>query len=107
MTNTIISNKNYGIIMVLYLTKLYYYYGIISLILALDSVVYPAMRSVPEGGEVTMCYGARPNDLLLVYSGKDCDSGDSRYKETEIIIVETELFTILSPTSPTLLKKNS
>ena len=63
------------------------------------------MRSVPEGGEVTMCYGARPNDLLLVYSGEDCDSGGSRYyKELESIIVETELFTILSPTSPTLFK---
>lgn len=39
------------------------------LFLALDSVVYPAMKAFPKGTEVTMCYGARPNDLLFVYSG--------------------------------------
>jgi hypothetical protein len=40
------------------------------LFLALDSVVYPAMKAFPKGTEVTMCYGARPNDLLFVYSGE-------------------------------------
>jgi hypothetical protein len=38
--------------------------------IALDSVVYPAMKAFPKGTEVTMCYGARPNDLLFVYSGE-------------------------------------
>ena len=46
-----------------------YFLHVRNCILALDSVVYPAMRCFPKGTEITMCYGARPNDLLLVYSG--------------------------------------
>jgi hypothetical protein len=54
----------------LFIHSFRFFYFFHFLFLALDSVVYPAMKAFPKGTEVTMCYGARPNDLLFVYSGE-------------------------------------
>lgn len=34
-----------------------------------DCLVYEAMRPFPQGGEVSMCYGQRQNELFVLYSG--------------------------------------
>jgi len=35
----------------------------------LDALQYNTMHACASGEEVSMCYGSRPNDLLLIYSG--------------------------------------
>ena len=36
---------------------------------SIDALQYSTMHDCPSGGEINMCYGSRPNDLLLIYSG--------------------------------------
>ena len=35
----------------------------------IDALQYSTMHACSSGDEVSMCYGSRPNDLLLIYSG--------------------------------------
>ena len=36
---------------------------------SIDALKYSTMQAYSSGEEVSMCYGSRPNDLLLIYSG--------------------------------------
>jgi hypothetical protein len=57
----------------------------------LDAVLYPSMKDFPLGSEVTMCYGSRSNDLLLVYSGFCIEDNPDESLDAELAIPRDEI----------------
>lgn len=57
----------------------------------LDAIIYPSMRAFSIGSEITMCYGSRPNDLLLIYSGFCIEDNPNESLDAELSIPRDDI----------------
>jgi hypothetical protein len=72
----------------------------------LDAIVYPSMRAFVVGSEITMCYGFRPNDLLLIYSGFCIENNPNESLDAELSVPRDEISRVRDLIIKTFLGEN-